>query len=97
MHCNFCGSDNYDIIFEYTRFIKNNILKCATCGLVYLETGQTTEELKSFYKKCKRVWLVLKKPTKQEFEQVAKISAIGIAILGFIGFIISMGMGFFAK
>ena len=50
------------------------------------------EKLKSFIKKCKRVWHTLKKPTKKEFEQIAKISAIGIAILGLIGFLISMLM-----
>lgn len=51
--------------------------------------------LKSFYKKCKRVWLVLKKPSKKEFEMIAKISAIGIAILGLIGFLISIIMKLF--
>jgi len=55
------------------------------------------KRLKSFYLKCKRVWRVLKKPTKQEFEQVAKISAIGIVILGFLGFLISLMMKLFLK
>lgn len=50
---------------------------------------------KSFMIKCRRVWSVLKKPTKEEFEQVTKVSAIGIAILGVIGFIISIIIGFF--
>ena len=45
---------------------------------------------KSFYLKCRRVWLVLKKPTKKEFMSVAKISAIGILVLGFFGFFISL-------
>ena len=49
-------------------------------------------KVKYFIGKCKRVWHILKKPTKKEFEQVAKISAIGILILGLIGFIISMIM-----
>ena len=49
----------------------------------------------SFFLKCKRVWHVLKKPTKKEFEQVTKVSAIGIAILGLIGFLISIAMGAF--
>ncbi len=44
---------------------------------------------KAFFFKCKRVWLVLKKPSKKEYETIAKVSAIGIVILGFIGFIIS--------
>ena len=52
--------------------------------------------LKSFFVKCRRVWYILKKPTREEFEQVAKVSAIGIAIIGVIGFLISMVMGIFA-
>ena len=52
-------------------------------------------KFKSFVKKCKRVWHLLKKPSKKEFEQIAKISAIGILILGFIGFVISIIMNAF--
>ncbi|MFH1503032.1 MAG: protein translocase SEC61 complex subunit gamma [Candidatus Diapherotrites archaeon] len=54
-------------------------------------------EIKSFLLKCKRVWQVLKKPTKKEFEQTAKISAIGIGIIGLGGFIIALIMKLFAK
>lgn len=49
-------------------------------------------DLKNFALKSKRVWLALKKPTRREFESVAKISAIGILILGALGFLISMLM-----
>lgn len=52
------------------------------------------EKAKSFLLKCKRVWQVLKKPTKKEFKLTAKVSAIGIAILGLFGFIVSILMGF---
>ncbi len=52
-------------------------------------------KLKRFFKKCKRVWLVLKKPTKEEFQTTAKVSAIGIVILGAIGFLISLIMQIF--
>lgn len=45
--------------------------------------------LKSFLLKCKRVWHALRKPSKKEFLQVAKVSAVGIVVLGIIGFIIS--------
>ncbi len=45
---------------------------------------------KSFALKCKRVWQVLKKPSRKEFETVAKISAIGIVVLGILGFLISI-------
>jgi protein transport protein SEC61 subunit gamma and related proteins len=54
-------------------------------------------EIKSFFSKCRRVWQVLKKPTKKEFEQTAKISAIGIGIIGLLGFIIALIMTIFAK
>ena len=50
------------------------------------------EKLKSFLLKCRRVGDTLKKPTRQEFEQISKVSAIGIAILGLLGFLISMAM-----
>ena len=46
--------------------------------------------LKGFIAKSKRVWLVLKKPSKKEFEMVAKVSAIGVVLLGAIGFLISI-------
>ncbi|MBU0894390.1 MAG: protein translocase SEC61 complex subunit gamma [Nanoarchaeota archaeon] len=50
---------------------------------------------KSFLLKCKRVWHILKKPNKKEYEQVSKISSIGIAILGLLGFLISLIMKIF--
>lgn len=53
------------------------------------------EEAKSFLLKCRRVWQVLKKPTKKEFELTAKISAIGIGILGLLGFLIALIMNLF--
>lgn len=45
---------------------------------------------KSFYLKCRRVWQVLRKPTREEFKATSKISAISIIILGIVGFIISL-------
>ncbi len=50
---------------------------------------------KSFIVKCKRVWHVLKKPSRKEFESVAKVSAIGILVLGAFGFLISIIMKIF--
>ena len=52
---------------------------------------------KSFVVKCKRVWSVLKKPSRKEFETIAKVSAIGILILGVLGFLISIIMKLFSK
>ena len=50
---------------------------------------------KAFIAKSKRVWLILKKPTRKEYEMIAKISAIGILILGVVGFIIAFFMKIF--
>jgi len=36
----------------------------------------------------------LKKPTREEFEQTTKISAIGILVIGVGGFLISILMNF---
>lgn len=47
------------------------------------------EKVKMFILKSKRVWLVLKRPSKNEYETIAKVSAIGILILGLLGFVIS--------
>jgi len=54
-----------------------------------------SEKFKSFLAKCKRVWLALKKPSMMEFQSVTKISAIGILILGVLGFLISIVMKIF--
>ncbi|MBS3085731.1 protein translocase SEC61 complex subunit gamma [Candidatus Pacearchaeota archaeon] len=52
---------------------------------------------KTFYHKCVRVWHLMKKPTKKEFEQIAKVSAIGILIIGALGFLVSILMQFFIR
>jgi len=46
--------------------------------------------LKEFIAECKRVLLVTKKPDKEEFKVTVKVSALGIAVLGAIGFIIAI-------
>jgi protein transport protein SEC61 subunit gamma and related proteins len=45
--------------------------------------------LKSFILQSKRVWHVLKKPSAEEYKTIAKVSAIGILVLGAIGFIVA--------
>ncbi|MBS3099052.1 protein translocase SEC61 complex subunit gamma [Candidatus Pacearchaeota archaeon] len=44
---------------------------------------------KSFAIQSKRVWHILKKPSSKEFKTVAKISAIGILIMGAVGFLVA--------
>ncbi len=48
--------------------------------------------IKEFLAKCVRVWHVLKKPSREEFLTVAKVSAIGILAIGLVGFLISLIM-----
>ncbi len=43
-----------------------------------------------FIKLCQRVLHVSKKPGREEFMNVAKITGIGVLIIGAIGFIISI-------
>lgn len=52
------------------------------------------EKLKSFFQQCVRVWNLLKKPDKEEFITVAKVSIIGLGIVGGMGFLISLIMIF---
>jgi len=51
--------------------------------------------LKSFTKQCMRVWTLLKKPSKKEFITISKVSAIGLGLVGLMGFIVGLFMGFF--
>ncbi len=43
-----------------------------------------------FFQQCKRVLLVASKPGKEEFVLSAKITGIGIIIIGLIGFLLFM-------
>ncbi len=53
------------------------------------------ESLKQFVTKSKRVWMIMKKPSMKEFELISKISAIGILLLGVIGFFFSILISYF--
>jgi protein transport protein SEC61 subunit gamma-like protein len=48
------------------------------------------ESVVSFIKQCQRVLHVAKKPGREEFFNMSKITGIGILIIGAIGFIISI-------
>ena len=50
--------------------------------------------LKSFFSQSMRVWHLLKKPDREEFQTIAKVSAIGLGIVGALGFLIAMAMVF---
>ena len=44
----------------------------------------------SHFQQYKRVWRLLRKPTMQEFSLIAKVSVIGLLVIGAMGFIISL-------
>jgi protein transport protein SEC61 subunit gamma-like protein len=46
--------------------------------------------LKGFWHECIRVLKITKKPTNVEFKTIVKVSALGIAIIGLVGFIVFM-------
>jgi len=51
-----------------------------------------SRKIVSQYHKYKRVWRLLKRPTVTEFKTISKVSAIGLLVIGAIGFIISIGI-----
>jgi protein transport protein SEC61 subunit gamma-like protein len=44
--------------------------------------------LKNFWHECVRVLKVTKKPTNTEFKAIVKVSALGIAVIGMVGFLV---------
>jgi protein translocase SEC61 complex gamma subunit len=46
--------------------------------------------MSSEFQRYLRVWKLLKKPSYAEFKMIAKVSAIGLLLVGAIGFIISV-------
>lgn len=53
------------------------------------------EKIKSYISQAVRVWHLLKKPDVEEFTTISKISAIGLGLIGVMGFIINLVMTYF--
>lgn len=51
--------------------------------------------IKSFLAQCRRVWRILRKPDSHEYKTTAKVAAIGLMLIGLIGFLISLIMNLF--
>lgn len=47
-------------------------------------------KIRSYLKECWRVLRITKKPGTDEFKTIVKVSGLGIAAIGLIGFLISM-------
>ena len=46
----------------------------------------------SQYYRYLRVWRLLKRPTMQEFKTISKVTAVGLLIIGAMGFVISIAL-----
>ena len=46
------------------------------------------EDIKEFFRKYIRVLKLARRPTKQEFWKISAVAAIGIGIIGLIGFVV---------
>lgn len=46
-------------------------------------------QIQSFIKEAYRVLRITKKPTKEEYKMVAKVTGLGILVIGALGFIIA--------
>jgi len=46
------------------------------------------ESINRFFKECKRVIRVSKKPDREEYFNFSKVTALGIVVIGVIGFAI---------
>lgn len=57
----------------------------------YEQAGGPLAPIKNFIKQSERVLNVTHKPGPFEFRQIAYITALGMTIIGGIGFVISMG------
>ena len=47
-------------------------------------------KLKRFVGECRRVLRITKKPDAVEFKTIVKVSSLGMAIIGLIGFVMTM-------
>jgi len=50
-----------------------------------------TQKVKRFIKEAMRVLRITKKPSKEEYKSIVKVTSLGIAVIGAMGFIIFLG------
>ena len=49
-----------------------------------------SEGFRSFLVECKRVLTITRKPTKQEYWTIAKITGLGLVLIGLTGWLVSL-------
>ncbi len=50
-----------------------------------------TQRVSRFLRESWRIIRILKKPSKEEFKVIVKVSGIGMLVIGFIGFVLQLG------
>lgn len=60
-----------------------------------MDLASNWTRLKSFTFECIRVLKVTRKPDKEEFKTIVKISGLGMLLIGLIGFLIAMAKQLF--
>ena len=53
-----------------------------------------SQKVKRFIKEAVRVLRITKKPSKEEYKSIVKVTSLGIAVIGAIGFVIFLGKQF---
>ena len=66
----------------------NFINQIASLGLIMIEQDVRPHKIKRFFKETIRVLRITKKPNKEEFKSIVKVTGLGILIIGLIGFLI---------
>ena len=59
-------------------------------SLIKMTISQKLTGFKAFLAECRRVLKVTKKPNKDEFKTIVKVSGLGILAIGLIGFVLQM-------
>ncbi|MBI1970043.1 protein translocase SEC61 complex subunit gamma [Candidatus Woesearchaeota archaeon] len=54
------------------------------------ETISTPGKIRSYWQECIRVLKVTRKPSMFEFKTIVKVSGLGMALIGIIGFLIQL-------
>jgi len=55
------------------------------------------QKTQSLFTQYRRVLRLLKKPSMEEFKTISKVTAIGLLIIGALGFLITLIITFFTK
>lgn len=55
-----------------------------------LSSGNVVRGIGAYIRECYRVLRVTKKPNSIEFKTIVKVSAAGMLLIGFVGFLVQM-------